>query len=138
MAILPDDLRTPKGPADAALFPGEDTAAIDARLSAYIANAEVEPRIVAAPGGSQDGLVTNYALYQWFRDAHLLMVAKPLTVNVTEKGGHGYSNEQIKALAATRDGYWSAFLGGLPVSTAPAPAPIHPGTRSVSTDVRWD
>jgi hypothetical protein len=111
---------------------------LGARLLVYINKGAGDPRITSMPADLRDGLITNYALYQAFRDAHLLMVTKPLTVNVAEKGGHGFSNEQIKSLAASRDQYLAAFNNGLVIEAAPAAPPKIPPTQAVSTDVRWN
>lgn len=137
MAVTVQDLLTPNGPVDPSLFPGEGSNELGARLTAYIAKGTADPRVTGMPVERRDGLVESYALYQAFRDAHLLMVAKPLTVNVAEKGGHGFSNEQIKSLAAMRDGYLSSFNNGLVLEVAPSAPPKIPGTQAVSTRVDW-
>lgn len=138
MAVTPDDLKVPNGPVAPSLFPGEGANELDARLQKYLDKGAADDRVTSMPVDLRDGLVTNYALYQAFRDAHLLMVTKPLTVNVTEKGGHGFSNEQIKSLAAMRDQYLLAFNNGLVIDVVPTAPPKIPATQAVQTDVRWN
>lgn len=139
MPLTPADLVSPLGPLDPKLFPGEDTNVLGDRLQAYIDNGYGDSRVEAMPPELQDGSVRAFALYQAFRDVHIRMLAQPLTVTITEKGGHIYSMEQITAMEKLRDKYLSDFEGGLIiVPPSITPAPITPGTRSISTDIRWD
>lgn len=137
MPVVAADLLSPNGPVAPSLFPGEGANELGARLLVYINKGAGDPRVTSMPADLRDGLVINYALYQAFRDAHLLMVTKPLKVNVAEKGGHGFSNEQIKSLAASRDQYLAAFNNGLVIEATPSAPPKIPSTQAVSTDVRW-
>jgi hypothetical protein len=136
MAVAPDDLKAPVGPVDAKLFPGIASTALSDILAAYIANAEQEPAVLAAPADRQDPMVRSHALYQAFTAVYIRMSAEPMTVTVTEKGGHGYSVEQIKNMRALADKYLSDFnaLIILPGTSRPG---ITPGSVSVPTSVRW-
>lgn len=138
MPVAPADLLAPKGPVTTTLFPGEGVPELTVRLQQYIDNGEADSRVAAMPADQQDALVRNYALYQVFRDVHIRMTAEPLTVSVTDKGGHGYSTEQIKSMKELRDRFLGDFEAGLVVEeAAPAPPPSFPGSISVPTNVRW-
>jgi hypothetical protein len=137
MAILPAQLLAPEGPITPLLFPGEGVNELSARLQAYLDNAALRAEVVAAPAPAQDGLINAYALYTAFTDVYIRMSAQPLTITVTEKGGHGYSAEQIRNMKALATKYWDDFVS-LQEVTVPLTSPgISPGTRSVATDVRW-
>jgi hypothetical protein len=139
MAITPDDLFSPVGIIDPKMFPGEDRNQIAARLEGYIDNGANDPRVMALPDASQDGAVVPFVYYQAFRDIAIRMALEPQTMTVQDKGSHGYGSDQRKLITDLRDKYLSDFEGLVVVNTSAAsPAPITPGTRSVSTDVRWD
>lgn len=139
MPVVAADLLTPSGPLDPKMFPGEDETVLGERLDAYIGNGYNDTRVTAQPAEAQDALVRDFALYQAFRDVHIRMLVQPLQITVTEKGGHVYAMEQVTAMERLRDKYLADFEAELViVPIVRAPAPITPGTRSVSTDVRWD
>jgi hypothetical protein len=111
MAVTAADLKKPHGPITPELFPGVASNVLDANLEVYIDRATADSRIVAEPDTSKtDGLVRNFALYLAFNDAFIEMNAKPLTLSVTEKGGHGFSTEQIRNMRTLAEKYLSDFL----------------------------
>lgn len=132
MAVVADDLKKPKGPVSNLLFPGVDSNVLDANLTAYIATAETDPRITAEPDASKtDRLVRALALYLTFQDAYIEANARPLQINVAEKGGHGYSAEQIKNLRVLAQNFLDEFLLLLTPNTGTA---RRGGTKSVATN----
>lgn len=112
MAVTPDDLKKPKGPVVMEMFPGQHSNVVDALLQGYIDRSELDPRIVAEPDASkEDALVRALSLHYVFSDVYTEMVAKPLNLNVTEKGSHSYSNEQLTAMRSLADKWLAEFLG---------------------------
>jgi hypothetical protein len=59
-----------------------------------------------------------------------------MTVTVTEKGGHGYSVEQIRNMKELAAQYWAEYSGLIIVPGTVRPGPT-PGTLSVPTSVAW-
>lgn len=139
MAVTSADLITPSGLIDFKMFPGEDRNQLTARLDQYIANGEGDQRVTVMPADAQDAPVTAFAYYQAFRDVAIRMALEPQTLTVQDKGSHGYGSDQRKIITDLRDKYLGDFESLVTVSAGTtAPPPITPGTRSVSTDVRWD
>lgn len=111
MAVTAADLKKPKGPVTNLLFPGVDSNVLDANLEAYIATAEADSRIAAEPDASKtDRLTRALALHLAFQDAYIEANARPLQLNVAEKGGHGYSAEQLRNLRTLAQGFLDEFL----------------------------
>lgn len=111
MAVTAADLKVPKGPVTPTIFPGVQSNVLDANLEAYIDRAAMDSRIQAEPDSSKtDGLVRALALYLAFQDAFVEMNAKPIQLNVTEKGSHGFSMEQIRNMRHLAEQYLSEFL----------------------------
>lgn len=140
MAVVPAQLLAPSGPITPLLFPGEDTNALTSRLQAYIDNAGLRSEVIAAAGDvpRADNMIIAFALWTAFTDVYIRMSAQPLTINVTEKGGHGYNTEQLRNMKALAQKYWDDFVN-LQIVPVPATTPgATPGTQSVSTDVRWN
>lgn len=111
MAVAAADLKKPKGPVTNLLFPGVDSNVLDANLEAYIATAEADARIVAEPDATKmDRLVRALALHLTFQDAYIEANARPIQLSVAEKGGHGYSTEQIRNLRTLSQNFLDEFL----------------------------
>lgn len=105
--LTADDLIEPNGPIEIGLFLGEvnDSIALGARVTAYLAQAYVDSRVVAAAADTnvQNRKAKAFVLYTAYMAAYRLMLRSPLTVNVNEKGSHGYSTKQIDAMKQLAD-----------------------------------
>jgi hypothetical protein len=122
MAVAAAALIEPTGPLTTSLFPGEDGNALAVRVDAYLTAALTDPRvaaIIAADGTKTDAAKTAYALFRAYSAVVQRMNSEPLTVNVTEKGGHGYSTAQIGAMQQLADKYDAALDALLPVASQP-------------------
>ncbi len=117
MAIDPAELLSAQGgPLDMVLFPGEQSNQVEARLQAYLDRAYADARVsIQQDQTVKDNLARAYALYLAFESVYLRMSAEPLSVQVTEKGGHGYSTEQIRNMKYASDKYLADFNGLLVV-----------------------
>ncbi len=119
MTIDASALITPNGPITAVLFPGTngDSKQLEALVTAFLANAYADARVVAVTDddAKKDRMAKALALYTAYDAVYQRMVAEPLTVTQAEKGSHGYSTAQIEAMKEIRDGYLAAFEDELPV-----------------------
>lgn len=129
-------LLSPVGPVEAFLFPGEDSNVLTARLQQYLDNAYADARIAAQPETLANQLAQAFALNLVYTAVYTRLSAEPLNVQVTDKGGHGYSAEQIKSIKSLADKYWADFLGLLVILPATPPSQL-PGSMSVRATVEW-
>jgi hypothetical protein len=135
MAVEAVDLIQPNGPVSNLLFPGVPSNVLEENLTIYLGRATVDPRIVSEPNADKtDSLVRALALHLVFQDAFIEMNARPLSVQQTEKGGHGFSTEQIRNMRALADKYLLEFMGLL---TPKAGSAKKGGTQAVKTKVTW-
>lgn len=123
MALVATDLITPNGPLSLVLFPNIDAKALETKVGVFLTHAYNDPRVAAVTESDdsdqalakEERMAKALALYAAYSEVYQRMVAEPLTVNVAEKGGHGYSTAQIAAMKDIRDGYRDAFEDELPV-----------------------
>lgn len=128
---------SPAGPVEGFLFPGEDSNVIEARLTGYIEAAYNDERIAAQTDAAlQDKLARPFALSRVYSAVVERLSANPATITVSEKGGHGYTAEQIKTFKDLAAKYWSDFLFAVQVPPALPPSQF-PGTLSLKANVEW-
>lgn len=136
-ALTAADLLSPTGPVESFLFPEEDSNVLEARLTQYLANAYADERVAAQQDDvRKNGLARNWALNLVYTAVYTRLSSEPATLTVTEKGGHGYSTEQIRNIKSLADKYWNDFLGLLVIPPA-LPASQLPGSISVRATVDW-
>jgi hypothetical protein len=139
--LTPAALIDPVGPLETRLFPGEDAITLTARVQAYLDAGYADSRIVAigddtpADAALQDQMARAYALWRAYDAVYQRMLSEPLTVNVAEKGGHGYSTAQIDGMQARAEQYLAELNALIPVPISTTT--IYPGTTSVPTLFRW-
>jgi hypothetical protein len=137
MPIAAADLMSPAGPVEGYLFPGEDSNVIEARLAGYVDAAYNDERIAGQTDAAlKDKLARPFALYRVYASVVERLSANPATITVSEKGGHGYTAEQIKTFKDLAAKYWSDFLGLLVIPPALPPSQL-PGSMSVRATVEW-
>lgn len=135
----PSSLLAPGGPVTIALLAGDadakafGTKEAVAALTAHLTAAYADDRVAALPVGStRDAAARSFALWKIHLAAYVGMLNRPATLTVTEKGGHGYSSEQIKGMKALADQYQAEFDDV--VTTVPAArARSEPFVRSYLT-----
>lgn len=141
MAIEAESLIAPEGEIDPDLFPNDtpppdyDEGSLLLRLETYVlkGEAKVEPYNLVDP----DPAVEHWALYLAFRDAHTGMIARPASEQyLAGLGGHGYSTEQLKHIAAKRDEHLAAFEDAVKTVT-PSSGIKTPQTRVVRNRYEW-
>jgi hypothetical protein len=137
MALTAVDLIQPKGPVDMALFPGLQSNVVSAIVDQYLTTAYNDERVAAQTDvNRKDMLAQAWALYLVFGTVYTRMLAEPLTVNLTDKGSHGYSTEQIRGMAGLRDKYLADFNGLILVPGALPPSQF-PGSFSLRNRVEF-
>lgn len=116
--ITPVDLRIPNGPVTQNLFPNEQGNVIDTRLQGYLDRAYADPRLTTEPDTAKhDRMARALALSFIFFDVFVRMSAEPATMQVAEKGGHGYDMEQIENMRTISEQYLQEFVGLLSPAT---------------------
>lgn len=135
--ITAADLLQPKGPLSLSLFPGEGRNEYDTRVGQYITDAYADERVAAQTDQTRaDNLARAFALHKAFTDVVVRLSGEPISVSVTEKGGHSYSGEQIKTFERLAAKYWGDFLGLLVIEGSVPPTQM-PGSVSVRNSVEW-
>lgn len=137
LTLTAADLIEPTGPLTTTLFPGDDAHALSTRAEAYIAAAAGDSRvaaIIAADASKADAATRAYALWRAYTAAWQRMSLEPITVNVQEKGSHGYSTAQLANIKALADGYVADLEAMVP---APTTESVPLGTTAVANQFTW-
>jgi hypothetical protein len=135
VTIAAASLLAPSGPITPALFPGEDSLALTARLEGYLASAYGDSRVSPlTPDATKDKGARAFALYTAFTDVYIRMNAEANAVNVTEKGSTTYTDKQRENMLAIAAGYLADLDDLIAV---PAGDAIVRGTQSVPTRFTW-
>lgn len=134
MAVQADTLLEPKGPLTTTLFPNEDRGALLVRADAYLERADADGRVKGLDPAVIDQGTTALALHFAFSDVVIRMSSEPLTVNVAEKGSHGYSTAQIETMKQLRDGYLNDLEDLIETNDATV---ISPGTTAIPNRFTW-
>lgn len=129
MPLAAADLIAPNGPIGPTLFPGEGSNELAARIDGYLASAYADSRVTALDNdGTRDRGARALALYTAFTDVYIRMSAEPLTVNIAEKGSHGYSAAQLQNMKNLAAGFLAELEDLIPIETADV---VVRGTKSV-------
>lgn len=120
MSLDKSDLRVPKGPITQVLFPGKATDEVDSDLQGYITRAENDSRVMNEPDAlRKDPITKALALSFIFSDIFIRLNAEPLNVDISDKGSHGYSMEQIQNFEVLAEKYLNEAVSLLtPVTSA--------------------
>ncbi len=120
MGLTADNLRVPNGPITQVLFPGKTIEEVDDDLLGYIERAKSDSRVANEPDAARKTPITKaLALSFVFSDIFIRLNAEPLNVNLTDKGGHGYSMEQIQNFEVLAEKYLDEAVALLtPISTS--------------------
>lgn len=113
MAITGQDLISPAGEVEEALFPGEDSASITARLDAYVT--EAYQRInAAAPGMEEedkDRAAEDWAYHRVYTAVYLRLSAEPAQASLDDQGSRSYLISQIQNFRNMAHDRLQAFHG---------------------------
>ena len=126
MAILPVDLRDPKGPVQRVMFPDDDLSALDARLQGYIDRGVASSAALPA-GVPQDKATRNFALWQAFDASHTIFLSLPARTRKEGENALEYLDGQIDGLREKALEYKAEFEAQLP---QPVPAGALPRTAT--------
>lgn len=138
MAVSPSAFIDPVGTLTTSLFPGDDQNALTARVTAYIAAAATDARVMAivGAGGSSDAATTAYAYWRAYSAVVQRMNTEPLSVrlNDPDKGSHAYSAAQIGQMQQLADSFNQQLDAMLP----PDDEPVTPAmSMGVSNSFGW-
>jgi hypothetical protein len=115
MAVEPVDLKEPQGSLNTTvLFPGETAEQVDARLTAYIAEA-------VAKGSPDDDATRAWTYHRAFNAVYIRMSANPVSVTANEEGGHRFGEDQAKRFLELSQHYlaiWTSLLVEVPIRAA--------------------
>lgn len=144
MAITYTDLLQPTGRLSASLFPGEDSAAVQSRLSGYLTAAYAHSRIAALDAGdTQDDAARWYSYWRAFDAVTLRLNNDAATVEVEDAGRRQRIKEQLAYFERERDAAearWEALAPPImedeDVSETP-PSDLRMPSRSVAAQFRF-
>ena len=97
MALTPKDLIAPSGDIQPALFPNDNDHDLDARIDAYILEAE------GKVSGVTDDAVRAWVYYRSFRDVFIRLSNEPLDQLLNDQGSARMSKDQIANFGALAD-----------------------------------
>lgn len=109
MAVTHEDLLQPTGEIEAAWFPGDDAAALQARLETYIAEGVEASADVAAE--STDTATKAYAYWRAYQTVYLRLSGSPASVGVVGHLNRQYTQGQLSAFSE-RAAYWRSVFDG--------------------------
>lgn len=117
MAVTPDDLKSPTGRIDPAVFfPGEQTVDVDVRLQAYIDEGESEAADIASDVDAFDAAVILWAYYRAFDAVHMRLVGLPSSIDIAEEGSTSYTSSQIETFGLKAADFLASFRASVDVS----------------------
>lgn len=128
MAITGQDLISPAGEVEEALFPGEDSASITARLDGYVTDAYQRIN-VAAPDmaeADKDRAAEDWAYHRAYTAVYIRLSAEPAQASLDDQGSRSYLISQIQNFRNMAQDRLQAFHGRL--QTAMGGAEIPPST----------
>lgn len=134
MAVTAATLMAPEGEIESSFFPDEDSTAIEARLTKYIADGMTRAAALDDPSQA-DTFVTYWAYHRAYSAVYKLMSAAPasLTFEGQMSGSMLITQiENFKDLAADNRVAAEAML---PVATKVKPESL--GSQAVNTRVKW-
>lgn len=132
MSVTHDDLLEPIGDLVPELFPGKDSAAINALLDAFIADG-VARTPTTLSSGSQDLAVTAWSYGRAYRNVLSRMSRTPASFSLTNEGSQTVLGEQIrtfKDLAKRWESEFDTIIGD-------APTPDETPTASAKNSYVW-
>lgn len=135
MAILPEDLRAPKGLLELAMWPGKDVAAIDAILQVYIDQGADEAADVDAE--DVDDAVRAYAYYRAFKARAIQLASMPASLSIPNEESISRTSDQRALFDRLADDWWTTFSGFVVVEDVDSGTGIVPPSGSSDTVVSW-
>lgn len=133
MAVSPTDLTAPAGEVEPAWFPSDDTAALTARLQAYIDD--------GAARAQADGIIdvdeatTLWAYHRAYRAIWLRLSEAPSSLTMNDQGSRSRTDAQRDSFKAEADRLFTAYQSLIPASTPTTQQRFPSG--AVSNKITW-
>ena len=136
MAVTPAELLSPTGEIEgAALWPGENDAAVSARLAGYIADGVDKAARVTDPGDN-DAAVKAWAYHRAYQAVFVALSRIPSTVALNDQGSASMLVTQIQNFKDLADDKLTEFNGLLPAGEGTATT-VAPASVSAPTTFTW-
>lgn len=138
MPLTAAAVREPQGHVSPSLFPADDAAALDARLAAYIAEAEARPAVGALDTvENRDAAAAAWVYYRAFRAAHADRLASASQRSVDGSGSSGILWSQIEALGKESERWLDEYQGLTGDAGTPERRTAARQTQSIPLSFRW-
>lgn len=132
MAVLPEDLIQPTGELESAWFPADDEAALEARLTAYIA----EGADLSAEADDPDAATTAFAYWRSYEAVYLRLSGSPASVGIVGHMNRQYTQEQLRAFR-TKAAEWRVVFEGFVRGASESAGGSPPTSRQTSAVFVW-
>lgn len=138
MPLAAADVTEPRGRIPRALFPSDDAAGFDARMVAYITEAEARDAVLALDTAAErDAAAERWVYYRAFHSAHSERLATALKRDADGAGSSAFSDAQIRGLAQQAD-RWLAEYQELTADAVAGPVGrARPVTRPLGIEFRF-
>ena len=136
MAVTAADLTSPTGEIEpAVLWPGEAGATTTARLTAYVADGELQAADIAA-GASHDAAVKAWAYHRAYMSVYMRLTAEPTATTINDQGSASWSTQQVQNWKDLADAKLAAFTEIVDEATDAEPTATQP-TVAARTVFSW-
>lgn len=140
MPVAVADVKSPKGLIESAMFPDENTVALDVRLTAYIDEGESRATPIADADANDDA-VKAWTYWRAFTAVFIRLSASPSSATLNDQASASYLLTQIqhfRDMAAEQRGIFDALLltAAEPVA-AVVPLPVAAPSGAARTVFGW-
>jgi hypothetical protein len=136
MAITTESLTAPAGRLASSLFPTDDEEQFEARLEAYVADAEAKTAVIT-DAVKQEEAQLAWAYYRAYDAIYERMTTSPIEVDLDVGGRGTFSTKQIENVERIRNGYLNQFNTIIAELSALASTTVSAGTVAVESVVRF-
>lgn len=134
MAVLAENIKTPKGRIPPELFPELKGQAFDDQLTSWIDDAELLT-VGIADVAKRDKATVQWVYYRAFDSAYTKALATPISQSTEDAGSFSFNMQQIERLKELRDNAYDAYFVLNPTVTAVVATPRTGG--AVKTVITW-
>ena len=136
MAVTAADLTSPVGEIEpAVLWPGELGATTTERLTAYVADGELQAADLSA-GASRDAAVKAWAYYRAYMAVYIRLTAEPTSKTINDQASESFSVQQIQNWKDMADAKLATFTELVDEATDVQPTLTQP-TVAARTVFTW-
>ena len=132
MAVTAEDLMQPYGELEGAWFPSDDGVALEARLTAYIAEGAEK----ASAADDVDAAATAFAYARAYEAVYLRLSGSPASVGIVGHMNRQYTQEQVRAFRA-KAAEWRAVFEGHVLGASESAGGSAPASRQTPISFTW-